>query len=672
MNRLIFTAALLLFVGQVTAQSDWQSAGTIYSDNNVTVVMEFKPGKDYCNSNLKPGRYRYIITSATRNLDYFITWCMDYYDCKGNLICQTNNLDLKRYTGTPNLADLDWTIEGEQVETPFYNVTSGNQPKNTPPYIKRGPKLLAPNAISGNTKLKYGESTRLTVQGGNLSKGAEWRWYSNQCGNNYVGSGDNISVTPDSAIVFYVRGESPTEQTTCASVMVTVNPDSEPANDVLVRRLSCTGDKTLILSVSGGRLGRGANWVWFEGNCGGVPIGTGASINVLPSKRTTYFVQAKGNSNTTPCFSVITDAAQDAIDPSSVNGPAFACSGNKINMEVIGGRLALGQQWTWYQNSLQPGNRIGTGQKINIIARKSTTYIVRGEGPCGTTGTQSLNIIVGEQSSAATHISGTSQVYQGQKVKLGLTGGRLGEAAKWVWYRNNCGSNNKLGTGEQLSLRVRKKQTIYARAEGECGTSNCVSTTLTPLSRFTFVNVGYRANSTSGINSIGKKPFNDSLDYVITLGRVKAMGWYVRAKLSPRKKVTGVNNTVNTGLSDYNNPVNFTRFSGTVVEDRFAVTAGLIMGRKNFFYYGGLGFGQRNVYWGFDEFALNNGVKVNNEPQYAKNTDLSVSGFELEAGLLIRVSFLNIMGGVSGVYSAKEGETNKKHIDAHLGIGISF
>jgi hypothetical protein len=671
--RKFFYSLLFICIYQhALSQSDWEKAGTIYSDSYVTVEMEYRPGKDICNTGLKPGRYRYKVTGTGRNTDYFVTWCMDYYDCKGNVICQTNNLNVGQFNGNSNLAAMDWTFESEKVETPFYDVTSDYKPTNRNPFIKQNPKLLPPVSISGNSQLKYGESTQLAIQGGNLSKGARWMWYTDQCGNNNIGDGKGIKIKPDKRTTVFVRGESPTEKTTCVSVTVEVNPDSESADDINVRRLSCTGIKTLQLSVLGGHLGQDANWVWFEDSCGSAPIGKGTSINVLPTRRTTYFVQAQGKSNTTQCRTVTVDVSEDAIDPSGINGPAFVCSGQQLNLEVMGGRLALGQQWSWYRNSLQPGNIIGTGKKINITAGQSGTYLVRAEGSCGTTGSSSIQVTVGTQSSGATYITGSSQVYQGKKLSLSLSGGQLGEGAKWVWYKNACGSGNRLGTGNQINMRVRKKQTIYARAEGTCGTSNCVSTTLTPLSRFVFLNMGYVANGSSNFNSITKSPLNDSLTYVITLGRVKAKGWYFRAKLSPKKRVSSFNKTNNESLLDYNFGTNFTRFSGEVVEDRFAISAGIIAGNKNLFYYTGLGYGRRDVYWGFDEFSVNNGAKLNTVAKYAKNIDLSISGLEVEFGLLVRLSFLNIMGGMSGILITKDDKSDLGHTDFHVGIGLSF
>lgn len=60
----------------------------------------------------------------------------------------------------------------------------------------------------------------------------------------------------------------------------------------------------VILRKFGGTLGDNAQWVWYEGSCGGTPIGYGESITVTPSATTTYYVRAEGDCNATACEAV--------------------------------------------------------------------------------------------------------------------------------------------------------------------------------------------------------------------------------------------------------------------------------------------------------------------------------------------------------------------------------
>jgi hypothetical protein len=72
------------------------------------------------------------------------------------------------------------------------------------------------------------------------------------------------------------------------------------------------------LSVSGGTLGTGANWVWYAGSCGGSAIGSGTSIGVSPSSTTNYYVRAEGTCNTTVCAAVTAIVNPIPAEPSIV------------------------------------------------------------------------------------------------------------------------------------------------------------------------------------------------------------------------------------------------------------------------------------------------------------------------------------------------------------------
>ncbi|MDD3739875.1 MAG: FISUMP domain-containing protein [Bacteroidales bacterium] len=78
---------------------------------------------------------------------------------------------------------------------------------------------------------------------------------------------------------------------------------SEAASSISGNNLVCTSGNTS-LSVVGGTLGTGAQWVWYKDLCSGTPIDYGTSINVSPLANTTYFVRAEGDCDTTSCVSI--------------------------------------------------------------------------------------------------------------------------------------------------------------------------------------------------------------------------------------------------------------------------------------------------------------------------------------------------------------------------------
>jgi len=61
------------------------------------------------------------------------------------------------------------------------------------------------------------------------------------------------------------------------------------------------------------------------------------------------------------------------------------CGGKPISLSVVNGSLGsgAGAKWVWYPNSSLTGS-VGTGSPNTLTApTQTTTYYVRGEGPCG-------------------------------------------------------------------------------------------------------------------------------------------------------------------------------------------------------------------------------------------------------------------------------------------------
>lgn len=85
-----------------------------------------------------------------------------------------------------------------------------------------------------------------------------------------------------------------------------------------------------------------------------------------------------------------------------------------------------------------------------------------------------------ESSIAGISISGNSPVCTGTEVTLslaGVTGQSLGTNAQWKWYSGSCGGTS-VGTGTSINVTPTTTTTYYARAEGDCNTTDCVSYTV--------------------------------------------------------------------------------------------------------------------------------------------------------------------------------------------------
>ena len=336
---------------------------------------------------------------------------------------------------------------------------------------------VAPTSISGTAVICSGSSTTLTQVGGTLGTGAVYNWYTASCGGTFVGSGASITVSPLVNTTYYVRAQGTCNTTGCASVTVTINSLSTAPGAITGTSIICNGQNTT-LTVSGGSLGSGATWQWYTGSCGGTSAGAGASITVSPSSTTTYYVRAVGTCNTTTCVNLQVTVNQLSTAPASItSSPAVICNGNSSTLTVVGGSLGTGANWQWYSSSCG-GTPVGSGNSITVSPISTTTFYVRAEGTCNTTGCASTTITVNQPSTDPFSISGTTTICNGTSTTLSVVGGSLGTGASWNWYTASCGGTFA-GTGSSISVSPTTTTTYYVRAEGTCNNSNCVSTSVT-------------------------------------------------------------------------------------------------------------------------------------------------------------------------------------------------
>ena len=69
------------------------------------------------------------------------------------------------------------------------------------------------------------------------------------------------------------------------------------------------------------------------------------------------------------------------------------CPGISVKVYRTGGSLGLGASWRWYTGS--PGGTLeGTGDTLTVMPLVTTTYYVRAEGFCNTTGAQAVTIFI--------------------------------------------------------------------------------------------------------------------------------------------------------------------------------------------------------------------------------------------------------------------------------------
>ncbi|GAA0561306.1 gliding motility-associated C-terminal domain-containing protein [Chitinophaga japonensis] len=116
------------------------------------------------------------------------------------------------------------------------------------------------------------------------------------------------------------------------SFSVTIAAPSTPPTGIAASTTQICVNGPVTLTVQGGNLATGAQWVWYAGGCGsGTPLGTGNTITVNISATTTFYVRAVNASS--PC-------------------PATTCASTTVNVYPMPGNVDAGPDQNHCEDSV--------------------------------------------------------------------------------------------------------------------------------------------------------------------------------------------------------------------------------------------------------------------------------------------------------------------------------
>ncbi|CAN5177544.1 hypothetical protein BH09BAC1_BH09BAC1_01160 [soil metagenome] len=124
--------------------------------------------------------------------------------------------------------------------------------------VTPGVSSIPPTAIAATTDVVCsGTNTQLTISGGQLAPGAQWEWFTGNCGTTVVGSGTSLTVTPTATTSYLVRANGGCGVTPCLSIPISVmpNPGLTTTRDTTIFIGSC-----ITLAARGGN-----NFEWSTG-----------------------------------------------------------------------------------------------------------------------------------------------------------------------------------------------------------------------------------------------------------------------------------------------------------------------------------------------------------------------------------------------------------------------
>lgn len=297
-------------------------------------------------------------------------------------------------------------------------------------------------------------------------------WHKNSCGSSVIGTGDSVSVYPDSATTYFAKIVGPCGASLCKQVtIITKDGSISPSGIQTTTNNFCTGDSTTI-SVTGGQLGSGASWNWYKGSCGSNFISSGGSTTVTPASTTTYYVRANGGiCGSTACAEILINTYDLNVYHSNVDS---TCESSPFILE--GGFP-------------QGGNYSGNGVSDSIfnpsisgVGSHAITYTFTDSNNC-TQSTQFPVVVLEPNISPSLINASLYEICNGNSSTISLdTSNQIINGSQWFWYKGSCGTGVLIDStviNNQINVSPSTTSNYYVRAEGGlCPASNCIGVTI--------------------------------------------------------------------------------------------------------------------------------------------------------------------------------------------------
>jgi hypothetical protein len=679
-------------------------------------------------------RYKILAKKKPLNEDRYLTFKIIYQDCFGRYICKTNNLNIgikKKndvWDGIQPLSDpnLDNSFRGSRLIIPFSEVklnwtkdptkdsecykkvvsipSAGSRKKNTTTVTSQTTdenknsevedkiekqNYTSPRQEPIKSEISKSYPTRkadLRIKGpsGQIIRGqkirleltdptdTEWNWYEEKCDGILVKSASSFYETEASISTTYYAKPivNNSNKEICLNYHLfvdSVSTISFPAKKIIATKNGrvCPGEAIKMYPM-GGLLGTGAVWQWFSGkSCSGNSFFEGDTLIVeaLPSSFS-FSVLAKGTFNTTECISKDLNVINpNAESRSIISNPAAEdiCPGSEVILSIAGKALENEPNWKWYSNQ---NTFLGEGISLKYKVNYSTGINAKLEGICNEPITLYKDLYVTKTSIAPSKYK--IRFLPANNLQISIKDGELLGQSKWVWYKNYISKENRiLVASDTYETIYDPNLTLFVRAEGPCDTTQTlrIDSLSTRKSR-SYFSIGYTPMNISGTQT--------SNSFSITFGRITNLfGWYIRGKYAPSDVASTTLTTNNTEITNYNVSNCYYQYNGSTKTTRYSALLGLNIGfSKQFFWNIGAGYGSRELYWGINEFSIVGGIKSGTN--YAKNTNFSQTGIEIETGFTLSVSKINLGASFNYLGLLQNNNQVKPFSDTSIHLGFNF
>jgi hypothetical protein len=254
------------------------------------------------------------------------------------------------------------------------------------------PLPVEANSVSASESvICFNESLDLSYVGGS---GDSFNWYTTDCGNTFVGAGNNVNVSPTSNTIYYGRWENACGNSACKTVSVTVNPLPIAPTEIVANQNTICEGQAAVLSFVGGS---GSSFKWFEESCGETFVGEGNELAVNPVIDKTYFGRWENGCGNSVCLPVTINVNPLPDEASSVGADyPNVCNGETPVLSYSGGS---GDVFNWYSDACG-SVLVGSGNDLSVNPGVNTTYFGRWENACGNSVCGEVSILYGNNPEA--------------------------------------------------------------------------------------------------------------------------------------------------------------------------------------------------------------------------------------------------------------------------------
>jgi hypothetical protein len=231
------------------------------------------------------------------------------------------------------------------------------------------------------------------------------------------------------------------------------------------------GEK-ITLSLNGS-LNSNTKWLWYKGFCGnGVPVGEGETIDITASENSSYYVRGEGfcalSNSECHQFDLVVRACESTVISSITADKQNVLASDTVTL-TVNGTKDQASEWVWYKGECGTGAQLGVGESIQIIMNETAAFFARTEGGCSDSlSCAEINIAV-KTCDELVDAEIVSVIAENSDPNFVLrVTGNLHDADNWVWYKDDCGTGEIVGVGEQVEVVVDQTTSFFVRGESTC------------------------------------------------------------------------------------------------------------------------------------------------------------------------------------------------------------